>query len=126
MKFKLLAGAHICADTTKPKISYLPNIPEDQKVYPDKRYRQGDIIETDQDLCAMFNQDGVPPKFERVDQYAQAGMVAAPKDGLDDLTVKALKELAEAYEIDLKGASVKDQIVAILRGYGIKPELVDA
>lgn len=126
MKFKLLAGSHICADKSKPKISFLPNIPEDQKIYPDRRYKQGDVIETDEDLVAIFCPPGAPPKFERVDQYAQSGMVVAPKDGLEDLTVKQLVELSEAYEVDLKGNTKKDAVVGILRGYGITPETVGA
>lgn len=129
MKFKLLAGFHIAADKSKPKISYMPNVPEEQKIYPDRRYKQGDVIETDEDLGALFNQPGTPPKFERVDGYGAPegwGPIDKPKDGLDELTVKALKELAEAYEVDLKGATTKDSIVSILRGYEIKPELVEA
>ncbi len=125
MKFKLLAGNHIAADTTKSKVSFLPNIPDDQKMYPDRRYKQGDIIDCEEDLCAVFNQPGIPPKFERVDQYAGEGWTPpAPKDGLEDLTVKQLNELAEAYEIDLKGVKVKDGIVRILRAFDIKPEVV--
>jgi len=129
MKFKLLAGFHVEADKSRPKISYMPNVPDDQKIYPDKRYKQGDIIETDVDLCARFNEPGTPPKFERVDQYGAPegwGPIDKPKDGLDELTVKQLNELAESYEVDLKGNTKKDLIVAILRGYGITPEAVGA
>lgn len=125
MKFKLLAGFHVDSDRTKPKISYLPNIPEEQRIYPDRRYKQGDIVESDVDLCAHCNTEGFPPKFERVDLYSAPGMVPAPpKDGLEELTVKQLVELSEAWEIDLKGNKAKDVVVAILRGYGVTPEAV--
>lgn len=124
MKFELLAGFHVDADTTKPKISYVPNVPDEHKMFPDRRYRQGEVFESDKDLCAIFNQEGTPPKFRRVDVYAQEGMVAAPKDGLEELTVKQLNELAEAWEIDLKGNKTKDDVVAILRGYKVTPDPV--
>lgn len=124
MKFKLLAGFHVDADKSQPKISYLPNIPEEQKIYPDRRFKQGDIIETDTDLCARLNVDGCPPKFERVDQYANSVQAPAVRDGLDELTLKQLNELAESYEVDLKGNTKKDAVVAILRGYQITPEPV--
>jgi hypothetical protein len=125
MKFKLLAGFHVQADKTKAKISFLPNIPEEQRIYPDIRFKPGDVFDCEIDLCALHNQPGIPPKFERVDLY-QTDVATAPKDGLEDLTVKQLVELSEAYEVDLKGNTKKDLIVAILRGYGITPETVGA
>ena len=46
MKFRLLAGFHVCADKTRPKISFSPETREEHKIFQDRRYKAGDIIET--------------------------------------------------------------------------------
>src|SRR4051812_46875551 len=102
----------------------------------------GEIVETNQDLT-RHNQSGMTPKFELLEERPQAGLkelppqvrdssggkdstvmtaspsqqaTAKPKvDNLDLLSVVELKKLADEEEIDLKGASKKEDMVRIIR-----------
>ncbi len=103
----------------------------------------GDIVETNQDL-GRHNTPGMTPKFELLEDKPQAGLKELPhqpppapaptqhttpqanpntakvafspaSDKLDSLGVKELQALAAEEEIDLKGATKKEDIVRILR-----------
>ncbi len=98
----------------------------------------GEVIETNQDL-SRHNAPGMTPKFELLEdrpQAPQAGLKEMPaqptapqfnpnpgkapvstsrSDNLDNLGVKELQALAAEEEIDLKGATKKEDIVKILR-----------
>lgn len=125
MKFALLHGHH-CEPHPTEKVSYSPgNAP----IAADIRYEQSrdaenpTIIETERDLCALFNQPGTPPKFRRMDDYVPDGYELRKKDEVDDdlesLSVKDLVEYAQSEEIDLKGRKTKAEIIKIIRAYGL-------
>lgn len=114
MRFKLKAGSH--GSGTGQEI---------------KSYKAGDVIESDQDLAAFD-----PLKFERLDDAAKATPAPAafpshssgqgtafgampplrqhPAD-LDKMSVKELQDHAADEEIDLKGASKREDILKVLR-----------
>lgn len=131
MKFRLLQGFHVEGHPTREvggtqrKDGNGEPIPG-TGIKDDIRYKPGDVIETDKDLEHMFNQEGMPKKFERVGTFIPDGyqLSDSPKDGLDAMTLKELNSLAEAYEIDLKGNTKKDAVVTILRAYGVTSETV--
>ena len=96
-----------------------------------RSYRQGDIIESDQDLTA-FNDKRNPnnTKFELVNEHGQALQSATPQnyrppaptppaaivnDSLSSKTVAELREIAAEEEIDLGSATRKEEILEILR-----------
>lgn len=66
----------------------------------------GDTFQSEADIL-RHNVPGVAPRFE---------LVGESVDNLETQTVKQLRELAEAEEIDLGAASRKDDIVAAIRG----------
>jgi len=93
-KYRLLAGTHTTGSTAKNNR---------------RRYHVGDIIESDEDLVKRFNRAN-SVKFEVVPD-SNGGV----SDGLDDMTVEELRQLAEAEEIDLGDAVRKPRIIRILR-----------
>lgn len=139
MKFKLLAGFHVQSHPTKEvegtqrkdgNGNPLPGtgIKADVRFGPGHNdpSREPVIVDSEIDLCQKLNTPGIPPKFERFGTFIPDGMslVESVKDGLEEMTVKQLNELAEAYEIDLKGNTKKDAVLTILRAYGVTPEPV--
>ena len=82
----------------------------------EKTYQVGDIIETDIDLAAKFNQPSSGSiKFEPLSMVSPA-QSQADTENLSKLTVKQLKEIAEDNEIDLEGCSTKDEILNAVQG----------
>lgn len=91
-----------------------------------KIYTQGDVIETDRDLVALFGADKFDlvsgkPKTENVSRQVQTPTVrdTPPTTTLPDfdtMTVAQLEAFAEENEIDLTGAKTKAEKVAILKG----------
>lgn len=82
-------------------------------------YKAGDVFVTTSKHpkgLDRHNRPGMTPKFERV-----ADLPAAPGgDGLDTLKQTELVELAATAQIDLKGASKKEDILKTLRQAGVK------
>jgi hypothetical protein len=73
-------------------------------------FKPGDIIETDADL-SRFNMEGYPPRFELV-----SGPGMLPSDGdLEHMTLEALREFAEAEEIDLAGVKGRRPVLDRIR-----------
>jgi len=76
---------------------------------PLKQYHKGsddgDIVETDVDLCERFNIPDGPRKFDRLPD-APVNQVA-----LDTMTVPELRKHAEGEEIDLGTATRRDEIL---------------
>jgi len=131
--FKLLIGTHIQGDLSVQ--------PDARGAYPERVYRAGEVFESDVDLRTL-NGNGMSPKFERVDMGGPpVSSISPPKPpapapaeatktpevpagkrdldrdygSLDKMSVTELREVAESEEIDLKGASKKEDIVKILR-----------
>ena len=70
------------------------------------------IIESDRDLCGLFNSPGFPKKFEEVganDTPQISGEVNQKL--LQRMTIVQLREHAEAEEIDLGDAKSKVEII---------------
>jgi hypothetical protein len=140
-RFRILHGVHHAAGGVRKDTPTLD--------HPDRVYRAKtaldphapDVIETDEDLEALYNPPGAPKKYERVrddsdvapaalppsahvwdpaketlDQFVRrVGGAPAPADSLDALSVKELHALADDEEIDLKGARTKEELVAAIR-----------
>jgi hypothetical protein len=126
-QFRLLVGAHVgpgpkgceCDDCLKSKGA--------NHVYNAKRYDgrnrpldpdgyDNDTIDSpDVDLVARFNTD-FSVKFERVGP-GQSQTAAAPAPfPLEKMTLAQLMAVANEEEIDLKGASKKEDIIRIIKG----------
>lgn len=94
MKFQLLAGRHITGQKEERRI-----------------YRIGDVIESDDDLVKRFGGD----KFQRVDDDAKATDVNDSRRAtLEAMTLKELRKFADDEEIDLGGASRKNEIINVI------------
>ena len=79
----------------------------------------GDIIETTKDLCAMFNSPG-SIKFEPLEGGSVLGNPTSVKepevdDEFSTATVEELRKIAQDLDVDLRGATKKVDIIAILR-----------
>lgn len=135
MKFQLLSGFHVQGHPTKEDPTTcrkdadgLPaagtGIKIDVRFGPghDNPDKEPVLIETDKDLCKMFNSPGIPPKFRQHGKFIPDGYSLSEEvhDGLETMTVADLKDLAEMEEVNLKNATKKDAILTILRAYGIK------
>lgn len=99
-----------------------------------KTYHRGDVVESRVDLVKKFNEKGIPPRFSRitgreVKETTDPGPSTSdqkPNDpalnpsnrfGVETLkmmNLTELKGLAAEEEIDLGGATKKDEIIAIL------------
>ena len=134
-KFKILAGKH----TQKEKVGVDK---EGKDIFKPVVYRQGDTIETDHDLIALFNSPGAT-KFERIferererDTYKEpslpqvsqptrpslAPVKAADLHGpkvsdpdYDNMSTKDLHRLAQEKGVDVSGARSKAEIVSSLK-----------
>ena len=94
-KFKLIAGRHITGKTE-----------QDRKIY-----RIGDVVESDRDLVERFGKD----KFQRVGDDAVATVVnGEARAELEAMSVRDLRELAEADEVELGNATRKNEIIRVL------------
>ena len=111
-----------------------PNIP-----YTMEAGYKGDIIETDLNLSAMFDQKGAIPKFQDITRgdvgdvdteesllreieerkaklaTMKGGKPAFGTDTLDGMTVDELKKMAAEEEIDLGKAKTQPEILAIVK-----------
>jgi hypothetical protein len=75
----------------------------------------GDLIQSDVDMEQRHNRGAGSRKFERVHE-GQAAVAQPPAPfPLDKMTIPQLIAVAEEEEIDLKGASKKDDILRILK-----------
>lgn len=97
---------------------------------PRRVYEQGDIIESEVDLCGMNGKHPMVPKFARADDDV-AAMVPPPyqtedtkvqegfkdhhEDTLDSMTVSELQRVAEAQEIDISGKKSKAELIKAIR-----------
>lgn len=136
MRFRILAGKHRTGqrglsierhgvdrpDTIKIYAAKIPTMvkDEDGNEYEELRTPKGfdedsDIIETMVDLAMKFNVGTNPQhkKFERLADPEQPGELEADEDAeeLNEMSVKGLREFAEASEIDLDGATLKQEII---------------
>ncbi len=110
-------------DTIKIYAAKIPTMvkDEDGNEHSELRTMKGyeedsDIIETTVDLATRFNVGTNPQhkKFERLyPDPEQPGELEADEDAeeLNQMNVKALREFAEANEIDLGTASLKQEII---------------
>lgn len=117
--FRIIIGNHLgdgpkgcqcdsCANSKGKNHVYRARMHTDPEDY------DGDIIESTIDLERRCNQ-GTSRKFERV----RAGDLTSqppPAYPLEKMTVAQLMSVAEDEEIDLKGASKKEDIIKLLRG----------
>lgn len=107
LRFKLLAGGHIGVDPRTKK---------------ERVYRAGEIVESETDLAERFNSriPGSPRKFERIFNDTAYGSEQAKKEDeflstLDSMNLKELLKVAEEEEIDLKGATKREDILKIIK-----------
>ncbi len=90
-------------------------------------YKKGDIVDSEKDLCKMFNSRGVR-KFRKMPDNTPAirasstpetelpeADVTTVEDAFAGLTISALRAIAEEEEIDLGDATLKRDILQILR-----------
>ena len=100
-------------------------------------HRKGDVIESDVDLCKMWNRPGCR-KFRKLSESTPAkltpqSMYVPPEDPFDEesefteedhqetqdsfanLTIPELRSIAENNEIDLGKATRKEEIISALR-----------
>lgn len=134
-RFELLVGRHIQGGKSKHRDS---NGVVHQEI-PGQVYNKGDVFITPTDLRKL-DQPGMPPKFrfiseateeewERQQGYSKEGpeqekpKLKAPfvQDGLNDLTISELMDLAKTTDkdVDLSGLSRKPEIVQALRAAGV-------
>ena len=108
-KFRMLQGSH---EQTSP---HHPNITEHFTVVAGQPLP---IIETEKDLCRIFNVGGMPPKFEAMNE---AMVVQKQRTVLVDLNtlankpVQALIEFAADNEIELDGKTDKKDVLAAIK-----------
>jgi hypothetical protein len=144
-KFRLLVGQHIEPDPKAKSYKEDPENynPIGIRYFADGIHIVNDVetemigknvIESNIDLCQRFNIPGFPPKFEELyESYPSAGIPQAPstddfliaelksrgyevsRDTLDTMNLKELTALAAEEEIDLKGATKKEDIIRIIR-----------
>lgn len=114
MRFQLLVGTHVGDDN--------------------KHYTAGDIIETQTNLAARFNEPNCPPKFRRLTEkefaaeqenqafrkQQEADKNKKPGDGLDSLSLEDLRKLAEEEEIDLGKSKTKEEVLKAIRSSGAR------
>lgn len=86
------------------------------KKNPIVMFYPGDIIETEVDLSRHQLKNG-PRRFELLPQYDTSNLPKREEDddGLERMTIADLKTMAEAEEIDLGDASIKAEIINIIR-----------
>lgn len=97
-KFRQIAGTHI--DSLGP--------PGDDGKPTTRKFKAGDIIDTDQDLAKIFGD-----KFVRL---ANDGEPAEVRElDYERLSMRQLLAVAEDEGVDLKGETKKDKIIAMLR-----------
>lgn len=119
MKFRLKAGGHSHTYWREPTADEKANSSirkarlSDGKDYvlDTRRYEKGDIVESDVDLVQRFGAN----KFEKITEAPQVSSSPNPWDNLESMTVKQLKAFAESQEIDLGGATGKQEILEMLR-----------
>jgi hypothetical protein len=96
-RFRLLTGIHTQV------VGY-----DEQKNPINKQYKGGDVVESEDDLVAIYNSPG-SQRFQRVYREAEEEEAAAraggkpADDGLEGLTLKQLQQLAEDQRLDLGG-----------------------
>lgn len=95
MRFRVKLGGHVHTDGTYYHANK-PGVPS--------------IVESDIDLVKLLG----PEKFARLDDAAPAAPPAADAN-FEKMTVKELKDYAAANNIDLGEATLKEQIISILR-----------
>lgn len=123
--FKVLQGQHAQREVTGKD--------EDGKpTYANRTYNAGQLVENAKDLC-VFNCPGFEPKFEKVGESAPGGnpILTAPTvpvvpsggppagilETLGTMTVVELTEYAGEEEIDLEGATSRDDVMAKVRAF---------
>lgn len=123
--YRLLAGIHIQKEpVTDDKGNPIKD--ENGKVQLEEvRYDANDnnVVESEKDLVKVLGRD----KFQLMDsgkrRSKKKGTVEEPvesslkpaNDGLDELTVAELRDLADAEEVELDGAHLKADILAKIR-----------
>lgn len=103
-RFKLKRGIH--AQKEKGKIrTYLAGTP-------------GEVIETPEDLNKQH--DPRKERFEPVEEFVPISQTPGKAgDGLEELGIKGLRELAAQEEIDLGDLTKKSDIVAVIRSHTV-------
>jgi len=96
MKFRLLRGGHQHGKN------------EDGSP---KRYKRGDIIETDIELDRKLGAD----KFQRLHEEDLQQLNAPIQDTFSSMSVNQLKDFAASEEIDLSGATTRADILKAVR-----------
>lgn len=137
--FKLLAGKHTQKESNGISKTYRPGDVIDSKhdlvklfnSHPttpkfervDERTMRGDISSVVQTVTPSHVVQAASPSPAPAAPQSSAQTAVAPSrqsiDGLDSMSVKELQLLAQEEEIDLRGASKKEEIIKIIRGaYG--------
>lgn len=130
MRFQILVGTHAedggwTEEVNEDGVKVKKQLPA--KVY--KANTNDDIIETERDLCKLFNAGPGFEKFRRVDsgQLPYRAPVVEPvvptpnvtpqlpSDTLESMTVAELKAMAAEEEIDLSGITHKADIINAIR-----------
>lgn len=89
MKFKIVSGSHVEGSTRDGTY---------------KQYDVGDTIESNRDLSKLFLN-----KFQRVYETDTS------EDGLEEMTLKELQNVAENEEIEIAPNSKKQDIISAIR-----------
>lgn len=116
-KFRVLVGAHLgrgpqgceceaCLKSAGVNHVYQMRGPKDPPGY------DGDVIESEVDLVARHNRGPGSVKFERVEEAAQA-QAAMP---YEKMSLAQLLAVAAEEEVDLRGASKREDVLRVLVG----------
>lgn len=82
---------------------------------PDAPDWDGDIINSKVDLCARFNMGPNSTKFERVREDAVNVPYQPQQPSYDGLSLAQLIAIAQEEEIDLKGASKREEVLKLVK-----------
>jgi hypothetical protein len=142
MRFRILAGMHVERRTLWKKPAEKPpelsdetwetfdelvkrgEHPVIEKVYVGPVYRNGvlvkdgDVIETTNDLCKQNGKPPCEPKFQRLYREMEAEQLVPsirPTDDLDDLDEATLRKVCDDDEIDHSKLKTKPQLVKAIR-----------
>lgn len=108
-KFRMLHGTH---EQTSPRD---PGLTEHFTVMNGHPLP---VIETEKDLCKLFNVGGIPPKFERVSEDetpVKQKTVLIDLNSLANKPVQFLLEFAADNEIELDGKTEKKDVLAAIK-----------
>lgn len=114
-KYRVMSGRHAQGIDDRQVINGEPN----PRYGKPRIYLTGDVVESDTDLVRRFNsRDSI--KFQRLTDDAPGSSwapdpVNPDADGLTAMTVQELRAHAAAEEIDLAGATKKEDIIAAIR-----------